>query len=374
MSKLLSLIIPTYNMAALLPRCVESLVQAKSIDTLDILIVNDGSKDNSLQVAREWEKKYPQSIRVIDKPNGNYGSTINAALPIAEGMYVKVLDSDDWFDTAALDALLTEIERFAQSNTQTEGNTKTAKTDTCPDMLHTPFTQIGATTREVIRYNTMGREPYEYGKIYQLDDILPDGYIRFFLMHALAYRTEMLRSMHYRQTEGISYTDTEWSCYPLFAAQTIVFLPHNVYQYNLDREGQTMDPKVLMKSVNQMQTVTDAMLAYYESHRSVLSDVRAAWMKQYFENRLRILYKIYLLDMPRADFRMEDLQAMDEKYFPTMQRLDLHPRLYPENKLLRIEYIGFWHRHHRRWSRPMEAFNHLLDVCVKWLYIRLFRR
>ena len=79
MSKLLSIIIPTYNMAALLPRCVDSLVQAKNIDALDILIVNDGSKDNSLQVAREWEKKCPTSIRVIDKPNGNYGSTINAA-------------------------------------------------------------------------------------------------------------------------------------------------------------------------------------------------------------------------------------------------------------------------------------------------------
>jgi len=372
--KLLSLIIPTYNMAALLPRCLESLVWAKNADALDILVVNDGSKDNSLQVAREWEKKYPNSIRVIDKPNGNYGSTINAALPVAEGLYVKVLDSDDRFDTTALDALLTEIERLAQSKTENAKHTIATKTDECPDILHTPFTQIGATTREVIRYNTMGREPYEYGKIYELDKILPDGYIRFLLMHSLAYRTNLLRGMHYRQTEGISYTDTEWSCYPLFAAQTIVFLPHNVYQYNLDREGQTMDPKVLMKSVNQLQIVTDAMLAFYEAHRSDLSDIRAAWMKQYFENRMRILYKIYLLDMPRADFRKEDLQAMDDKYLPCMQRLDLHPRLYPENKLLRIDYIRFWHRHHRRWSRPLEAFNHLLDVCVKWLYIRLFRR
>lgn len=355
-------------MAALLPRCLESLVTAQRAEALDILVVNDGSKDNSLQVAHEWEKKYPNCIRVIDKPNGNYGSTINAALPVATGKYVKVLDSDDRFDTAALDALLTEIERFTQATSSTD------TTSRHPDILHTPFTQTGATTREVIRYNTMGREPYEYGKQYNIDDILPDGYIRFFLMHALTYRTEMLRGMHYHQTEGISYTDTEWSCYPLFVAQTIVFLPHNVYQYNLDREGQTMDPKVLMKSVNQLQIVTDAMLAYYENHRSELSGIRAAWMKQYFENRMRILYKIYLLDMPRADFRKEDLQAMDAKYLPCMQRLDLHPRLYPENKLLRIDYIRYWHRHHRRWSRALEAFNHLLDVCVKWLYVRLFRR
>ena len=358
MSKLLSIIIPTYNMAALLPRCVDSLVQAKNIDALDILIVNDGSKDNSLQVAREWEKKCPTSIRVIDKPNGNYGSTINAALPKAQGVYVKILDADDWFDTTALDELLELIGTMKEQ----------------PDILHMNFTQFTASAREVVRYNTMGREPYEYGKIYQLDDILPDGYIRFFLLSALAYRTQMLHDMHYHQTEGISYTDTEMDCYPLFVAKTILFLTINLYQYDLNREGQTLDPKVLMKSVNQLQMVTDAMLAFYEAHHSELSEVRAAWMKQYFENRLRILYKIYLLDMPRADFRKEDLQAMDDKYLPTMQRLELHPRLYPENKLLRIEYIGFWHRHHRRWSRPLEAINHLLDVCVKWLYIRLFRR
>ena len=88
----------------------------------------------------------------------------------------------------------------------------------------------------------------------------------------------------------------------------------------------------------------------------------------------RMMNNYYYGKSGKGDFRKEDLQAMDDKYLPTMQRLDLHPRLYPENKLLRIEYIGFWQRHHRRWSRPMEAFNHLLDVCVKWLYIRLFRR
>lgn len=354
--KLLSLIIPTYNMAALLPRCLESLVTVQRAEALDILVVNDGSKDNSLQVAQEWQAKYPNCIRVIDKPNGNYGSTINAALPLATGKYVKVLDSDDWFDTNVLDAFLDAAE------------------STDADILVTHFSQIGANVTEVIRYNTMGREPYDYGKVYELDKVLQDGYIRFFLMHALAYRTELLRNMGYRQTEGISYTDTEWACYPTFYAKTICFLNLNLYQYNLDREGQTMDPKVLMKSVNQMQIVTDAMLAFYEAHRNELSPIRVAWMKQYYENRLRILYKIYLLDMPRADFRKEDLQAMDAKYLPCMQRLDLHPRLYPENKLLRIDYIRYWHRHHRRWSRSLEAFNHLLDVCVKWLYVRLFRR
>lgn len=354
--KLLSIIIPTYNMAALLPRCLDSLVSAKRAELLDVLVVNDGSKDNSLEVAQGYAWKYPTIVRVINKPNGNYGSTINAALPVAEGLYVKVLDSDDWFDTSVLDAFVEAAER------------------TEADMIVTHFSQIGAKETEVIRYNTMGREPYEYGKVYELDEVLKDGYIRFFLMHALSYRTELLRQIGYKQTEGVSYTDTEWACYPTFYAKTICFLDLNLYQYNLDREGQTMAPEVLMRSVRQLQTVTDAMLAYYEAHAKDLSEIRGKWMAQYFVNRLRILYKIYLLDMPCADFNASDLEQMDGKYAPVCERYGWKVRLYPENKILRTEYIQYWHKHHKRWPEWYERLNHIVDVVVKWMYVKLFRK
>ena len=355
--KLLSIIIPTYNMAALLPRCLDSLIKAQHADLMDVLVVNDGSKDNSSAVGHQYEAQYPGIVRVIDKPNGNYGSTINAALPVATGKYIKVLDSDDWFDTQALDEMLLCL----------------GKQDA--DMVITHFTQLGPNgSREVIRYNTMGREPYTYNKVYDLDNVLKDKYIRFFLMHALAYRTDLLRQMGYRQTEGISYTDTEWASLPIFHAKTIIFLNLNVYQYNLDRAGQTMAPEVIMKSLPQLEKVTDRMLDYYRTNRSVLTPVRAAFMKQYFENRLRILYKLYLLDMPRRDFHAEDLQRLDDKLTPVCAELDLHPRLYPENKLLRIDYIAYWHRHHRRWSPCLEHINHILDVVMRWLYVKIFRQ
>jgi glycosyltransferase involved in cell wall biosynthesis len=355
--KLLSIIIPTYNMASLLPRCLDSLAKSKKAELLDILVVNDGSKDNSSEVAHQYEAKYPNVVRVIDKPNGNYGSTINAALPVATGKYVKILDSDDWFDTDALDKFISELQQ------------KEA------DMVITHFTQLGPKgSREVVRYNTMGREPYTYGKVYDLDDVLKDGYIRFFLMHALTYRTDLLRGIGYRQTEGISYTDTEWACFPTFHAKSILFLDLNLYQYNLDREGQTMAPEVVIRSLPQIEKVTDSMLAYYQSHLSQLSAVRAAFMKQYFENRFRLFYKLYLLDMPRKDFQAEDLKRVDAKYAPVLQTLDLHPKLYPENKLIRIEYISYWHKHQSRWPVWFEKFNHCVDVVVKWLYVRIFRR
>lgn len=357
MDKTLSIIIPTYNMEILLPRCLDSLVHAQHAEKLDILVVNDGSKDNSSAIGHLYEKNYPNIVRVMDKPNGNYGSTINAALPIVQGEYVKVLDSDDWFDTAVLDQFLEQLEK------------------TSADMVITHFTQLGPKGRkEVVRYNTMGKEPYTYGKTYDLDDVLKDGYIRFFLMHALTYRTNLLHEINYRQTEGISYTDTEWATIPVFHAKDIVFYNLNVYQYNLDREGQTMAPEVIMKALPQLEKVNDQLIVYYQKHKDQLSAIRAVFMKQYYENRIRILYKLYLLDMPRKDFRTEDMQRLDDKLWAICETLQLHPRLYPENKIIHIDYIAFWHKHHRRWLPWFEQFNHMVDVIVKWLYIRIFRQ
>lgn len=355
--KLLSIIIPTYNMATLLPRCLDSLVAADGAkEYLEAIVVNDGSKDNSLEIAQQYAEKYSNIVRVINKPNGNYGSTINAALPIAKGKYVRILDSDDWYNTEALGKYLEVLENIDA------------------DMIITHFMQIGATSREVVKYNTMGREPYEYGKVYNLDEVLKDGYIRFFLMHALTYRTELLRKMNYHQTEGISYTDLQWACYPVFYAQTISFCDLNVYQYNLDREGQTMAPEVLLKSANQLQKVSDDMLIYLENHISDMSDSRRKWIEQYYINRLRLLYKLYLLDMPRADFNADDLDTMDAKYRPICAKYGWQIKLYPENKILRTEYIAYWYKNHKRWPIWYEKFNSWVDIVVKWMYVKLFRR
>ena len=100
MNKILSIIIPTYNMEKYLRKCLDSLIVSnENMELLEVLVVNDGSKDTSLQIAQEYDIKYPQTFRVIDKENGNYGSCVNRGLKEAVGKYVKVLDADDYFDT-----------------------------------------------------------------------------------------------------------------------------------------------------------------------------------------------------------------------------------------------------------------------------------
>ena len=100
-NKILTIIVPSYNMEAYLPKCLGSLIidDKDLLQKLEVIVVNDGSKDRTSEIAHEFEANYPGVFRVIDKKNGHYGSCINAGLAIATGFYVKVLDADDWFVT-----------------------------------------------------------------------------------------------------------------------------------------------------------------------------------------------------------------------------------------------------------------------------------
>lgn len=359
MEKILSIIIPTYNMAALLPRCLDSLTASSVLDDLDILVVNDGSTDSSRAVAYSYAERYPQSIKVVDKKNGNYGSTINAALPLAVGEYVKVLDSDDWFDSQALAKYVAELKSLEQG----------------VDVSVTHFLMIHEGGRtETVKYQNYGREPYTYGKVYNLDKVLGDGFIRYFLMHSLTYRTQLLRDHGYRQTEGISYTDIQWSSYPFFWAGSIVFHDLVVYRYNMDREGQTMDPAVIRKSLPQLERMTmDLMDFYRKADMSDLSEARVGFLRQYFKNRLRLLVKTHLMDIPRREFDKEAFSSLDSWIQAVLTEFRMgRIRVFPENKVIRIDAYRYWHRHRDRLPVWIEGLNHLVDPIARRIFVLLF--
>ena len=89
MDKVLTVVIPTYNMERYLRYCLDSLCVSRGGEALEVLVVNDGSKDTSSAIAHEYEQKHPGIFRVIDKENGNYGSCVNRGLAEAKGKYIK---------------------------------------------------------------------------------------------------------------------------------------------------------------------------------------------------------------------------------------------------------------------------------------------
>ena len=110
--KLLTFAIPCYNSAAYMRNCIESLLPGG--DEVEILIVDDGStKDNTAEIADEYEKNYPGICRAIHQENGGHGEAVNAGLRNATGFFYKVVDSDDWVDWNAYQAILAKLREIA---------------------------------------------------------------------------------------------------------------------------------------------------------------------------------------------------------------------------------------------------------------------
>lgn len=239
MQKLLTIVVPTYNMQNYLHRCLDSLILPdKQMGQLEVLVINDGSKDNSSVIAHEYVSKYPNTFRVIDKENGNYGSCVNRGLKEATGKYIKILDADDWFDT-------TEFSRYIDELRGVD-----------VDMVLTPFVSVNTLAGK----NQLCTQPNLTDSCrYAFNDCGKDVLLRY-SMHMITYRVDLLRRMHYVQTEGISYTDTEWTHIPQYQIQSFVWMPYSIYQYYIGREGQTMDAKVLAKNIWKYEVICQSLI------------------------------------------------------------------------------------------------------------------
>lgn len=239
--KILSVVVPTYNMEAYLPRCLDSVTRKNIPDTLEVIVVNDGSKDRSLEIAKEYQAKRPDIIQIIDKPNGHYGSCINAALKVATGKYFRPLDADDWFDTDALITFLKELE------------------NTDADLTLTSFRCIRK-TKDIV-YSSKNAN---FNKEYSPEDefIWKSQCAMFLSMQATTYKLCVLKEAKLCLTEGINYTDSEFIFYPLQHTKTIVFFDLCLYNYDLTRDGQSMNPVVAAQNHSQLAQIIERIFAF----------------------------------------------------------------------------------------------------------------
>lgn len=230
MEKVLSIVVPTYNMEALLPRCLDSFIlPEEEMALLEVLVVNDGSKDRSLEIAQQYADKYPDSIKVVDKPNGNYGSCINAALKVATGKYFRICDADDNYENKNLKDYITFL---------TNNNT---------DIVFSPYNIYNCNGEIMRSINSLDEL---CGKTLDIDEIdwECDDFLEYRAMHCTAIKRELLIKNNYYQTEGISYTDTQFVFYSILYSSTCCFYKEFVYKYYLGRDGQTVSNAAKLKS------------------------------------------------------------------------------------------------------------------------------
>ncbi len=101
----LSVIVPVYNVETYLKQCLDSLL-AQTLKDMEIIAVNDGSTDSSEEILKDYQKKYPDKIRYVNKENGGLSSARNFGLKYADAQYVTFLDSDDYLKEDAYEKMI----------------------------------------------------------------------------------------------------------------------------------------------------------------------------------------------------------------------------------------------------------------------------
>lgn len=250
-----------------LRRCLDSLIiDEEGMKQLEVLVINDGSKDSSSQIAHEYLDKYPDTFRVIDKENGNYGSCINRGLKEATGKYVKVLDADDWFDNSNFRLYIKYINRMDA------------------DMVLSACSKIDDFGNEVGEFGL----PFKWAfKEYAIGTLAMEQRTSI-QMHCVAYKTEMIRKIEYVQLEGISYTDQLWVTYPMAAVKSYAAFNRNLYMYLVGREGQTMDISVQNKKFNDEILVSNRIIDWIEESPKSIIDYE--YIRQKMVSRICYMY------------------------------------------------------------------------------------
>lgn len=271
MNKILTIIIPTYNMEKYLRHCLDSLIiDEEGMKRLEVLIVNDGSKDSSSQIAHEYQDKYPDTFRVIDKENGNYGSCINRGLKEAMGKYVKVLDADDSYNNDIFARYIYEI----------------SKTDV--DLILNDVATVNSNDT-IFKKSVFDLTP---NHLYCFEALSMSVYKRIY-MHAIAYRTSIFKGIKYLQTEGISYTDQQWIFMPMVNVKSVLYINGCLYRYLIGREGQTVGYEAVKRQLEHKVLVANSMLEFYESQQS-LSPCISRYLLTKVEFCYNELYRICL--------------------------------------------------------------------------------
>ena len=295
--KYISFAIPCYNSQDYMAHAIESILPGG--DEVEIIIVNDGSKDKTSQIAHEYMDKYPDIIKVIDKENGGHGDAVNAGLANASGKYFKVVDSDDWVDEEALHKILMLMRHLEEDNEQI-------------DMLISNYVyeKVGVTHKKCIHY----RNVLPQDEVFRWDDIGHFRLDQYILMHSVIYRTDMLKLSQMRLPKHTFYVDNIYVYYPLPHVRKIYYLDVDFYRYFIGREDQSVNEKVMIARVDQQIFVTKTMIDMYQ-----LKKVPSKKLRQYMINYLAIMMTVSSILLIRSKEK-ENLEKKKELWLYLKKR------------------------------------------------------
>lgn len=241
--KLLSVAIPSYNSENYLRNCIESLLPGG--EDVEIIVVNDGSKDGTAAIADEYAAKYPTIVKAIHQENGGHGEAVNAGLRNATGLYYKVVDSDDWVNKEAYLKILKALSDLVKS-------------DHMVDMFISNYVyeKEGKKRKKVMQYRTA----FPIDQVFTWDDVKFLHVGQYILMHSVIYRTQMLKDCGLELPKHTFYVDNIYVYHPLPYVKKLYYMDVNFYRYYIGRTDQSVNEKVMISRIDQQLRVNKILI------------------------------------------------------------------------------------------------------------------
>ena len=299
--KLVTICVPAYNVERYLERCLKTLVRHRYAEYTEILVIDDGSKDHTAQIGKRYEQQYPGIVRLISKPNGGHGSTINRAIQEGAGRYFMVVDGDDWIDSREFEKLLADIE------------SKKIGTDIISSNYHEIDMETGTLTprapqTEVEYFKKLTFEELDLKKVY-------------FTLASSLIRLDVLRSVDRPLQEHTFYVDVEYILFPVPYLRTVTFVDYWIYKYCRGNEEQSVYLPTMIARYDHHERVMKSVLSY--ENECAMTDAQ----RQYYEAILkRLLYTHYALcfvydsDKKRGYARAKDFDRFLKETHPDLAR------------------------------------------------------
>lgn len=314
--KLITFTVPCYNSAAYMDHCIETLLTAG--EDAEIILVDDGSKDDTGKIADAYAEKYPTIVRVIHQENGGHGEGVNQGIRNATGVYFKVVDSDDWLDTDALQQVLAELRAHLNDEQPLDLM-----------MANYVYEHVADNTQNVVDYKGILPE----GRVFTWKEIGKFPPSKNILMHSVIYRTEMLRACRLELPKHTFYVDNIFVYQPLPAVKSIYYMDVDLYRYFIGRADQSVNEKVMVTRVDQQVRVTKLMIdshnlkQLYQTQRKL-----ARYMTSYLSMMMTISSIFLIIDgSPAALGKKTELW----EYLRTS-----NPELYHKLKYRSLSFVG----------------------------------
>ncbi len=287
MKKILTISIAAYNVEKFIHQTLDSLSIPEVMDQLEVIIENDGSKDSTASIVQDYVDKYPQTFRLINKPNGGYGSTVNRSMTEATGKYFKLLDGDDWVDPKGLQHL---VELLENCDSDWVMSRRFDAVEGQPLKEHIP-------TWAKYEGQTLRMKEYE-GNFYP-------G-----IWHTTV-KTELLQKLHFQLPEHTLYTDQLFIAYMMPYVDTITCDATPVYCYRQGRDEQSVSKASMIRNYKDELKVLHLLVDYYHDCPAITDENRKPVL-----SRFKYYYKYgmaSLLLVPKSTGMYKNIREIEQK-------------------------------------------------------------